>query len=361
MSVYEIFAFSRHTDGMNCLRPLDSERFARSPIVLCAGRRLALAVGMASLALGSATAQAAGTIAGTDIVNVAQATYDVAGGGAPVTIDSNRVIIKVDELLDISVVSSDPGDVTTAPGLAAQVLTYSITNTGNGTEAFALAADTAKPGDEFDAGFEQIALDTNGNGIYDAGVDTIYTAGTNDPVLEPDESATVFILSTTPSDTGDADRAEIALSATAVTGSGTPGDIFAGLGDGGGDAVAGTSGATGQDSGFFLVQVAEIMLVKSATVIDPFGGAEPVPGATIVYQLVATTTGTGSLANLTIADNIPDYTTYKAESITLEGTAVTDDSADADAGSFDGEAIAVALGTVPGGQTRTITFQVTIN
>ncbi len=303
-------------------------------------------------------AHAAGTVAGTDIVNTAQASYD--GPGGPVTIDSNTVTIKVDELLDVTVVSSDPGDVSTQPGLTGQVLTYQVTKTGNGSEAFTLSADTARPGDEFDTTFEQIILDTNGNGVYDAGVDTIYTAGTNDPVLAPDESITVFILSTIPAAANDGDRAEVELSAVANTGSGAPGDVFAGQGDGGGDAVVGSTGADAEDSGFFLVETAEVTLVKSATIVDPFGGNEAVPGAVITYQLVATTTGSGSLSNLAITDDIPTDTTYNAESITLEGAGLTD-ATDGDAGEFDGSSIAVALGTVAGGQTRTITFQVTID
>ncbi|VWX56741.1 hypothetical protein [Sphingorhabdus sp. 109] len=324
-------------------------------------RRLALALGTAALALASTAAQAAGTLAGTDIVNVAQATYESPDDGTPITIDSNKVTIKVDELLDVTVVSSDPGDVATAPGLTAQVLTYQVTNSGNGSEAFTLSADTARPGDEFDTGFEQMILDSNGNGVYDPGVDTIYAPGTNDPVLAPDESIVVFVLSTIPASAEDEDRAEIELSATANTGSGTPGTIFAGEGDGGGDAVVGSTGARDADSGYFVIQTSDVTLTKSATVIDPSGGDQPIPGATIVYQLVATTIGSGELTNLVISDDIPADTTYKAGSITLENAPLTDAVDDGDAGSFADDAIAVALGTVPGGQTRTITFQVTID
>lgn len=346
---------------MNCPEKQICKYPEHPDAVLSISRRLSIAVGTAALFLASTTAHAAGTVAGTDIINVAQATYDGPPGDSPVIIDSNIVTIKVDELLDVTVVSTDPGDVATSPGSTAQVTTYQVTNTGNGSEAFTLSADTAKPGDEFDNTFEQIILDTNGNGVYDPGVDTIYTPGTNDPVLAPDESVTVFILSTIPAAASDGDRAEIELSAVANTGSGTPGDIFAGQGDGGGDAVVGSTGANDEDSGFFVVQSAEVTVVKSATIADPFGGATAVPGSVISYQLVATVAGTGSLTNLAISDNIPADTTYNAESITLEGAAQTDNAGDADAGSFDGSQIAVSLGTVPGGQTRTITFQVTID
>lgn len=339
----------------------DMECRAHLRLRLRFGRLLALAAGAAGLVLAPASARAAGTVAGTDIVNMAQATYDAPGGGKPVTIDSNSVTIKVDELLDVTVASSDPGDVIVGPGWTAQVLTYQLTNSGNGSEAFTLSADTARPGDEFDTTFEMVILDSNGNGIYDPGVDTIYTPGANDPLLAPDESVTLFILSAIPAAADDASRAEIELAAVANSGSGTPGSLFAGKGDGGGDAVVGSTGARDADSGFFRVQASDVSLVKSATVTDPFGGEEPVPGAVIRYQLVATTVGTVDLANLAIRDDIPADTTYTKESITLDGKPLSDASSDDDGGSFDDGAIAVALGTVPGGQTRTITFQVTIN
>ncbi|VAV87037.1 Cell surface protein, partial [hydrothermal vent metagenome] len=275
----------------NILRPAASK----------AARILAFLVGASVLSLNGTVANAAGTLAGTDIVNTAQASYD--GPSGPITVDSNPVTIKVDELLDVTVASSDPGDVTTDPGATGQVTTYQVTNTGNGQEAFTLTADTAKGGDDFDTTFEQIILDTNGNGVYDPGVDTIYTPGTNDPILEADESTTIFVLSTIPATANDGERAEIELSAVAVTGSGAPGTSFAGAGDGGGDAVVGATGADGEDSSFFVIQTAVITLVKSATVADPFGGTEAIPGATITYQLVATITGSGSLTNLVVSDD----------------------------------------------------------
>jgi hypothetical protein len=49
-------------------------------------------------------AYAAGTLAGTDITNTATATYDTPTG--PVTLDSNTVIINVDELLDVTIIGT---------------------------------------------------------------------------------------------------------------------------------------------------------------------------------------------------------------------------------------------------------------
>lgn len=302
-------------------------------------------------------AHAAGTLAGTDIQNIASATFDTAGG--PVTIQSNTVVIKVDELLDVTVASTDPGDVTTSPGATGNVQTFRITNTGNGDEAFGLTANVANGGDDFDPTLQQIVIDTNNNGVFDAGVDTVYTSGVNDPVIAPDQSVTVFVITTTPAGVVDTNRANVSLNAVARTGTGTPGTSFAGAGQGGGNAVVGSTTAQATANGFLAVRATSVALLKSATILDPFGGNRPVPGAVVTYSLVATVSGTGTMNNLVITDPIPVGSQYQTGSITLEAAALTD-AADADAGAFTGTSITVAAGNVPAGQTRTVTFKVRI-
>ncbi len=302
-------------------------------------------------------ANATGTRAGTVIDNTATATFDQ--GGTPVTVNSNVESIRVDELLDTVVAWSDASDVVTTPGATAQVLTFEVTNSGNGVEAFTLATVSTIGGDQYDPMVTSIVID-DGDGVYEPGVDIVYVPGANDPLLDPDQSVTVFVISTTPAGVADTNRGGVQLTATATTGSGTPGTTIAGQGEGGGDAIVGTSGADGTDNGFYQVAAATVSLVKSAVVADPFGTDNPVPGATITYTIVATTAGSGTLPNLTVNDAIPVGTTYVANSITLGGAGQTD-VADGDAGRFASNAIAVALGTVAGGQTRTVTFRVTIN
>src|SRR4051812_1093908 len=86
-------------------------------------KKLMLAAAAAA-ALGHAgAAQAGGTPAGTDIVNVAHATYDQPSG-TPATVDSNIVTIKVDELIDVTVAWRDPSDVASSPGLTNQILSF---------------------------------------------------------------------------------------------------------------------------------------------------------------------------------------------------------------------------------------------
>ena len=307
----------------------------------------------------SVPAFAAGTTAGTTISNQATATYTDPGGN-PVTVPSNTVALRVDEVLNVTVATAEAGDVASQPGATNQVVRYTVTNTGNGSEAFRLAAVTAIGGDAFDPNATSLVIDSNGNGVYDPGVDTVYTPGTNDPVLAPDIAVRIFVLSTVPASATDGQRGQIDLTATAVTGSGTAGTVFAAQGNGGGDAVVGATTASGHDRNFYVVSAATVALVKSATVLDPFGTAKSVPGAVITYALVATVSGSGSLANLAVGDPIPANTTYVPASITAEGASVSD-ATDADAGEFAASRVTVRLGTVAGGQTRTVTFKVRIN
>ena len=314
----------------------------------------ALAV-LAALAL-PMQAQAAGTRAGSTISNTASASYDT--GGGPTTIDSNRVDLLVDELLDVTVDSSNPADVPTTPGATGQVLTFSVTNNGNGVEAFRLSTIANGGGDNYDPVVTQIYID-NGDGLFDASTDTPYTAGANDPSLNPDASVTVFVVATTPASVVDGNRGTVSLVAAATTGTGAPGTSFAGRGEGGGDAVVGSTGADGQDVGAYVVSAATVTLVKSAVVTNSLGTTDPIPGATITYTIVATVAGSGSVNGLAITDNIPANTTYVPGSITLGGASLSD-AVDADAGDFNSTRINVSLGTVAGGQTRSVTFRTTI-
>jgi uncharacterized repeat protein (TIGR01451 family) len=344
---------------MSDVRLMPTCGFAK-PVLRVRLRHAPAAAALAAAAFCAASpAQAARTPAGTIINNSATATYDRPGGGQDV-VTSNVVSLTVDELLDVSVASADGGDVSTAPAAINQLLTFRVTNAGNGSEAFVLTARDDAGGDDFDPAATSIVLDGNGNGVYDPGVDTVYVAGANNPALAPDGSVIVFVLSSIPAGAGDGQRGRIDLVAVAATGSGAPGTSFAGLGQGGGDAVVGATGADAEDDGYYAVSAASVAFVKSASVADPFGGTTRVPGSIVTYRLVATIGGSGNLANLRVADAIPAGATFRPGSITLEGAGLSD-AADADDGEFTGAGVAVRLGTLAAGATRIVTFQVAID
>lgn len=262
----------------------------------------------------STPAMAGGVPAGTLIENTASATYRV--GAQSLDADSNTVILRVDELMDVAVASQDSGPVSATGSNA--VLTFSITNTGNGPEAFNLAVNTNASANDFTPVVDAIAVDTNGNAIYDAGVDQVLGASAPTDLLGPDASLTVFVLVTNPANAADADTAAVNLRAEAVTGTGAPGTLFVGQGEGGGDAVAGATGADDDDEATVVARALAVAITKSATVVDPFGGSQPVPGAIITYNLLTTVSGTGTLEVLDVTDTIPVGTSYRSASLKLD-------------------------------------------
>jgi uncharacterized repeat protein (TIGR01451 family) len=305
----------------------------------------------------AAPASAGGVTAGTLIENTAVASYDEGSGQR--SVNSNTVTVRVDELLDVTLTSRDPGPVTARPGNA--VLTFELTNQGNGPEAFRLTANPAVAGNQFDVTITGIAIDANGNGTYEPGIDLTLPAPETTAVLAPDAVQTVFVLVRVPDGVTDTQRSAVDLKAEAVTGSGAPGTLFAAAGVDGGDAIVGATGAAATARGSLVAGIASVQLVKSVSLRDPFGGTGAVPGAIATFTIAASVSGSGSVAALTVTDAIPAGTTYVAGSLKLDAAALSD-AADGDAGTASNAAgIRVALGTVPAGTNRSITFDVVIN
>ena len=293
--------------------------------------------------------------AGIIIENTAEATYDDAGIARTVT--SNTVQVRVDELLAGAAASLDAGPVTARPGPA--VLSFLLSNTGNGPEAFALEVVTAVAGNDFDAALDSIAIDSNGNGTYDPGVDAVLPAPSVTGALAASAAQTVFVILTVPADIGDGASSTINLIARAATGTGAPGTVFAGAGENGTNAVVGLGSAMANATGVLVGSASTVTLVKWATVTDPFGGANAVPGATITYGIEALVSGSATVDALVVTDDIPANTQYVAGSLTLDGAPLSDAAGD-DAGEASPAGIAVTLGSVPGGTSNTVTFAVLI-
>lgn len=305
---------------------------------------------------------AAGTPAGTLVANQAHVAYTVEGISG-FTATSNTTSFAVAEILDVTLSWQDAAPVPVIAGDTDRVLTFQITNTGNGPDRYSLAVDTALAGDDFDPVPTALFLDTNGNGAYDSSIDTAYTAGVNDPLLAADASLTVFAAHDIPSALVADDTGNSMLTVTSVAGNGAPtGTIIAGAGEGGTDAVVGTTGAQADAVGSFRAAV--LSAAKSAVVTDPYGGASVVPGAIITYTVAVSVSGTGASAlNVVAEDPIPENSNYVAGSLFLNGTSLTD-GADADAGDVGqttANTITVLLGDLAAGSpNQTITFQVRV-
>jgi uncharacterized repeat protein (TIGR01451 family) len=308
-----------------------------------------------------AAVYAVGTAAGTSIANTATVNYSI--GGAPGTATSNTSTVAVAEIVNVVITLQSP-TASVAAGATNEALLFLVTNTGNSAETFTLAGDSVLVGDDFDpvpaAPF--IYFDTDGSADLSPG-DTPYVAGSNDPALAADTSVAVLLVNDIPAGLPDGQRGRSELGATARTGTGAPGTVFAGQGNGGVDAVIGTSGGQAAVFGEYLVGDIQISAVKSQSVLDPFGGSRPVPGATITYQIVVTATGTGTALGAALTDPIPASTTYVAGSMTLNGAPLTD-AVDPDAGVFTPTPAGIAVGlgdlTAAAGP-QTIVFRVRID
>jgi uncharacterized repeat protein (TIGR01451 family) len=304
---------------------------------------------------------AVGTAAGTNITSTATVDYSI--GGTPASSISNTSTVVVGELVNVTMALQSP-TISVATGAANEALLFLVTNTGNSVELFTLSGDSVLVGDDFDptpaAPF--IYFDSDSSGDLSP-ADVPYVAGSNDPALAADGSVAVLLVNDIPAGLPDGQYGRSELTATSNTGTGAPGTVLPGLGQGGVDAVIGMSGGEVAVTGQYLIGDVLISAVKSQVVQDPFGGNQPIPGAAITYQVVVTATGTGVALGAAFTDPIPASTTYVAGSMRLNGAPLTD-APDVDAGSFVlGPArVAVNLGDLTSATgPQTIDFRVTIN
>ena len=137
-------------------------------------------------------AQAAGTPAGTQINNQAEATGLVGDGQTPLTALSNTVSTTVSPLCSVSVT---PGGTVQAPGQQQNVLpgesglfVFRVLNAGNAS--FSLPVSVSVPGESAFTPTLSLYLDVNNNGQLD---DTERTSIT-DVTLDADGAANVFVL-----------------------------------------------------------------------------------------------------------------------------------------------------------------------
>ena len=293
--------------------------------------------------------------AGIVIESTAEVTYSDAGVNRSAT--SNTVRVRVDELVGVAAATLNSGPVTARSGPA--VLSFLVSNTGNGPEAFSIEVVTAVAGNAFDAAPDGLAVDSNGNGVYDPGVDLPLAAPSITEIIPAGGSQTLFALVTVPTGAADGAQTAVNLIARSATGTGSPGTVIAGAGEGGVDAVVGPGGGMAVASGRIVASASTVTLVKWASVADLFGGSTASPGATITYGIQALVSGSATIDGLVVTDAIPANTRYLANSLTLESAPVSDAPGD-DAGEASAAGITVNLGSLPAGTSRTVSFAVQI-
>lgn len=281
----------------------------------------------------AASASAIGTAANTQIDNTANATFTI--NGAPVTESSDQVTFFVDEVLDVDVTGGDIELVgTDGTDDTQQIVTFTVSNPGNGQEDYKIDVNLAGGlgGDQFDPDSPAIGalvyIDNDGNGIIDAG-DTPFDPAVDTLPLDADETVQLLVVVDIPNGRTSGDTADVDLTATSTTviNNGTPGDaagtVYPNAGDGGVDAVVGTTTAVDTDTDTYIVNQLTIDLLKEAEKVAGLGDLGLVDGATVVqvpgdtirYRLTFTVSGDGTLDDVLITDAIPTDLTYVVGSI----------------------------------------------
>lgn len=374
----------------------------RALAVLLAGTA---AVGVSGVA--EAQTSTTGTAAGTVINNTASVTYTV--NGTSQSTNSNTATFVVDKKVNFTVVTNQTGYTSVNLGQQGAVTTYKVTNFTNDVQDFLLDPDQnisipLLPGtDNFDIGTMRVYVDSNGNGTYDAGVDT----QTYIDELAPDASAIVFIVGNIPT-TPSATLAQVSLHVTVAAGGATgskgtmliPTDLNLANADNTVDIVfadndtdddllnLGDSARNGQGraySGYEItVRNVNLTVAKSAKVIsDGVNVLNPkaIPGAVVEYCLrVNNATLLTPATGINLTDVVPANTTYVPGSISVGVAGVlgiacnvagstedddADDSAEVDGftGAYDSstKTMTAHIDTVPGGTSYAASFRVTIN
>jgi uncharacterized repeat protein (TIGR01451 family) len=292
--------------------------------------------------------------ANSTVVNIA--TVEIGSDAGPERVASNPASVRLDEVLDVALAGSPAAAAAPLQVGVAGAVPFTLANRGNGFEAFALTGTLV----DVDGTIDGIAIDANGDGRYDPAVDrSLGRDEVSTGRLAPGASLALLLL-VSPTRIGANARASVA--GRAVTGSGQPGTVFRGRGDGGTDAVVGaTTAAATLDLPIAAATADDLLptLTKSQSVAAPDGSTRPVRGAVITYTLTATFRDAAAVRDAAVSDPIPERTDYVVGSLTLDGVGLSDE-ADDDAGRFDGSAVRVALGSVSAPATHSIRFQVTI-
>lgn len=314
---------------------------------------------------------AVGTTAGATISYTAKVSYSIgASVGSPIT--SAPASFRVDELIQPVLIWQDASAVpVNSPGTN-DVLTFLLTNSGNGSEAFSLSRTNGPL--PLPAG-NYTPLDGTAGSIYlengllagfqatGPNADTAYVTGANDPMLAADTGQIIYVLSDTPA-AASGSQGSVRLTAASLTAGAAgnlPGIGLAGLGQGGVFAVVGLSNAQAHATGSYVNSGLGLAITKSVvSIVDPDGTAVAMPGTVLTYQILASLSGTGTATNLVISDPLPAEVSYAVGSISVDGVAKTD-AADADNAQFSANTVTVSLGDVAAPANIVITFRASIN
>lgn len=349
--------------------------------------KLLAAAGISALAagLGAGPAYAAGTLAGQTITNTVSVNFQV--GGVAQTAKTGTTAVTVDRKVVLTVTGAAT-TTTVSPGQVDAVTAYQVTNSSNDTLDLQLAAvnqvgGTAAHGgtDAIDVSNIAYYLDSNANGVYDAGVDAAITYLDE---LAPDTTRTIFVHGDVLSTATNAQVSGLVLTARAQAGgtAGTQGALLtatttantAGVDTVFADAAGATDAANdGSFSarGDYTVAAAALTVNKYSTIIsDPVNGTtnpKAIPGAVVEYCLaVANGAGAATATGLSLSDPLPSTVTYSSAfgiflNATVTGTTCAGGTAGGTYTATPTPTVSGTLNNLAANTASAVRFRVTIN
>jgi hypothetical protein len=317
-------------------------------------RQVAAVVGVLLVAW-SGLAGAAGTASSTSITNRSSLTYSVGGiaqtliessptgnstPGATLGADTSFV---VDNKVSVLVTEGNSTYTSVSPGQTAAVTTFTVTNQGNTTQDFALAAANLANGTTLFSGtdnFDGTSCSAYRESGVTAGYQSTQDTATYVDELTADGTATVYVVCDIPSGQASGSNAVVSLTATTRAGGGAAslGAVLTEtttVNTAGVDIVfadsAGTDDAS-RDAAYsardaYRVVAAALTVTKTVTPLcDPLNSTtfpKNIPGAVVRWTItVSNAAGAGASASLTqVSDALNANSTFDPDLITGAGGA----------------------------------------
>lgn len=335
----------------------------------------------ALVAMSSAPAWAEGTSAGSTITNNVTVSFDVGGITQNAVAASDSFI--VDRRVNVNVNYVGTAATSVSPGEDNAAIAFDVTNLSNDTIDLELAAalrnGTAANIDNF-----RVYLDADGDRVLSAAELAAGPITFLDEVGE-DDTVAVIVVADIGLNAVNGDEFDVTLTADAHAGGGagalgaelvgTAGANSNGvdtvLFDGAGDTDAANQGDF-SDTGEYVVAGAVVTVAKTSRVVsDPVNGStnpKAIPGATVEYCItVSNAAGAATATDVNVTDDLPFDVTYDAAfGIFVDGNAsctsgVPGGNFSTGTGPSGEDQVLGDLSDIPGGQVRSLYFQVEIN
>lgn len=307
----------------------------------------------------------ANTLAGTTISNQATVEYSIANG-IPNTMQSNVSSFIVNELVDVALDWSDTSQVNVSSPDTNKVLTFKLTNTGNGTQFYKLTENSNLGTGNFNP------VPITGVSIYiengflsglqlsGANQDIQYNNG-NTIKLEAGEYKYIYLVHNIPSQqlVNYKGFAQLYVESTTngVANATQAGTILQNVPNGNNliDVILGYSLGKKYATGNYNVSGLIVNHSKSVlSVVDTIGGNLIMSGSQVEYEIKVDLSGIGDIQNFKISDTLPPEMKYINGTLKLNNTLISDSN-------VTNNIINVNVGTLTSPNIYKLTFKVLID